>query len=113
LAGHLIEMLGDSNLSAEIRMNDIPKIEGIEDYVSKFIFPDNTTRIYNDVKDKVSGMNGLEFILLCDPQTSGGLMVSVDPSKEKEFLKLTLSNGFELKNFGKIKRRSDKIIELV
>lgn len=112
LAGHLIEMLGDSSLSAEIKMSDIPKIEGIDEYITKFIFPDNTTRIYNDVKDKVSGMEGLEFILLCDPQTSGGLLVSVDPKHEKEFLKATLANGIQLTNFGFIKKRSDKIIDL-
>jgi selenide,water dikinase len=113
LAGHLLEMLRGNDLAAEIRMNDIPKIEGIDHYISKFIFPDNTTRIYNDVKENVKGMEGLEFILLCDPQTSGGLLVAVDPALEKEFLKEAGRFNLHLTNFGRVKKRADKMIELV
>jgi selenide,water dikinase len=113
LAGHLLEMLGDKELCAEVRMNDVPKIKGIDEYIAKFIFPDNTTRIYNDVKEKVKGMDGLEFILLCDPQTSGGLLIALDPSAEAEFVKAGAEHKIELTNFGRIKRRTDKMIELI
>ncbi|HEY6162576.1 MAG TPA: selenide, water dikinase SelD [Bacteroidia bacterium] len=113
LAGHLLEMLRGSDLAAEVRMNNIPKMEGIDGYISKFIFPDNTTRIYNDVKENVAGMDGLEFILLCDPQTSGGLLVSVDPGFEKEFLEEAGKYNLHLTNFGRVKKRADKMIELV
>ena len=112
LAGHLVEMLSGSDLTATIRMKDIPKIGGVDHYISKMIFPDNTTRIYNDVKEKVNGMDGLEFILLCDPQTSGGLLVSVDPACEKEFLECSAKFGLHLTSFGEIGAKSDKLIEI-
>jgi selenide,water dikinase len=85
LVGHLLEMLEGSKLSASLQLEHIPKINGVDQYTAQFIFPDNTTRNYNAYKEKVNGMNGTEFLLLCDPQTSGGLLVSVDSRKQDEF----------------------------
>jgi selenide,water dikinase len=113
LAGHLAEMLEGSGLGAEVRMSDVPKIEGVDGYMAQFIFPDNTTRIYNDVKEKVKGMDGLEFMLLCDPQTSGGLMISVDPAAKAEVEEAARECGAALTNFGRITKRADKMIVLL
>lgn len=85
LIGHLMEMIQDSELSAEIDYTALPKLEGVDTYMQQFIFPDNTTRNYNAYKDRVEGMDGTEFLLLCDPQTSGGLLVSVDGAFETKF----------------------------
>jgi selenide,water dikinase len=94
LLGHLIEMAAGSGLSAELNNSNIPLIKGLEHYTSGFIFPDNTTRILNSYKDKVEGMNGLEFISLCDPQTNGGLLVSVSPESVDEFLNVQKNSPF-------------------
>jgi selenide,water dikinase len=84
LAGHLLEMLGQNECSAVIDYKAIPKMDGVEAFMQQFVYPDNTTRNYAACNSKVSGMDGTEFILLCDPQTSGGLVVSVDPGTVPE-----------------------------
>ncbi|MBK7430458.1 MAG: selenide, water dikinase SelD [Bacteroidetes bacterium] len=84
LVGHLIEMCEASIISATLNYKNLKLLPGVEDYMAKFIFPDNTYRNWNAYEKKVSGVNGPEFIPLCDPQTSGGLLISVASEKEEE-----------------------------
>lgn len=82
-AGHLLEMLSNTNLSAIIKKESLPVMEAAKDFAKQFVFPDNTTRNYNDQAKHIEGMTDLDFILYCDPQTSGGLLFSVDSANEK------------------------------
>jgi selenide,water dikinase len=51
-------------------------------------------------------------VILADPQTSGGLLVSVDAEKALEFEKVTASMGIALQSFGKLIKRGNKLIEV-
>lgn len=75
LLGHLSEMLG-SNKGALLRLDQIPVIAEAREIAMKMMYPNITTGNYNFVKDRTDGLNGLEFLWLCDPQTSGGLLFS-------------------------------------
>jgi selenide,water dikinase len=89
-AGHLLEMVEGTDFSATITKEKIPVMDGVKEYISQFVFPDNTTRNYNAQEKHTEGMTDLDFILYCDPQTSGGLLISVDANHEAdmdEFLK--------------------------
>ncbi len=88
LLGHLIEMCEGSGLSAVLDYKSVPMIDGIEKYTDQFIFPDNTYRNWNAYEKKVSGIIGPAFITLCDPQTSGGLLIAVDERKKGEVIDL-------------------------
>jgi selenide,water dikinase len=73
LLGHLTEMLG-AEKGARLNLADIPVLEEAKELAAKMMYPNITTSNYNFVKDRCKGLNGLEFLWLCDPQTSGGLM---------------------------------------
>ena len=88
LLGHLIEMADGSNLTAELNYSKVPLIKGIEFYTNQFCFPDNVYRNWNSYEKKVKGIEGTSFITLCDPQTSGGLLIAVHPDSLDEFNKL-------------------------
>lgn len=75
LLGHLTEMLG-GKFGAELNLESIPVIPEAKGLAEKMVYPNITTSNYNYVKDHCDGLNGLEFLWLCDPQTSGGLLVS-------------------------------------
>ena len=90
LLGHLIELVEGSGLSAEIYYDNIPIADGVKEYIAQRIFPDATTRNWNSYSDKVKfekaipgdpstrSVNVMEaFTLLPDPQTNGGLLISV------------------------------------
>lgn len=112
LLGHLCEMLAGPGFSAEIELKQIPLLPGIEKYTAAFIYPDNTTRNYNSVKEKVNGMDGLEFITLCDPQTSGGLLISVSHDAKEKFEALLHKNNQEAFCIGKIVKQKEKMVSL-
>jgi selenide, water dikinase len=116
LLGHLIEMAEGSGLSAEIYYDKIPIAAGVKEYIAQRIFPDATTRNWSSYSSKVKfekGVNVMEaFTLLPDPQTNGGLLVSVREEAVEELKLLFQKNSLE--NFigpvGRLKSMAEKIV---
>ena len=81
--GHLIEMAEGSGLTAEAWYDKIPAIPGVKEYIAQGVFPDGTTRNWSSYGEKVKFEKGTPvaeaFKLLPDPQTNGGLLISVAP----------------------------------
>ncbi len=84
LLGHLIEMAEGSGFSAEIDFKSVPLIiDTLADYVVAGSVPGGTQRNWDSYGEKVTFLNheaqALQKCILADPQTSGGLLVAVDP----------------------------------
>jgi len=107
LLGHLCEMCEGSNLSAEINFNEVPRFDFLEEYIQQKSMPGGTQRNWQSYGHKISMISEEKKSILADPQTSGGLLVSIDANKKDEFEKIT-----GLKSFGKLMKRSEKIIEV-
>ncbi|RPI67219.1 MAG: selenide, water dikinase SelD [Ignavibacteriae bacterium] len=103
LLGHLIEMCEGSGLYAEINVAAIPLIdESLHEYIAQGSIPGGTMRNFDSYGHKVSytasGTQGGTLpvevrAILCDPQTSGGLLVAVDPDKADEFVSMAAEHG--------------------
>lgn len=113
LLGHLIEMCEGSGLSAQINFKDIPKIPNVDFYIEKKTFPGGTFRNFDSYGHKVSPMTDEVKCLLCDPQTSGGLLVAVTPEGKEAFLNTAKDYGLNLKPFGIMKEKGKRVIEIV
>jgi len=90
LIGHLNEMVEGSGTSAEIQLSSIPVIDGTKDLLSNSIVPGGTLRNLESVENAVSwgeGISNDDKLLLCDAQTSGGLLISVPEPKLEPLLK--------------------------
>ncbi len=116
LLGHLIEMAEGSGLSAEIYYDKILVAEGVRDYIAQRIFPDATTRNWSSYSEKVKfekGVNVMEaFTLLPDPQTNGGLLVSVKEPFAEQVMEVWKKNGINmrLETVGKFLPASEKTL---
>ena len=51
-------------------------------------------------------MGDMQRQILCDPQTSGGLLVAVTPEGEEKFLQVAASHGFQLTAIGELVARN-------
>lgn len=80
LLGHLVEMCEGSELKARLTYNDIPIIPEALEYLRAGAYADGALRNWKSLAAKVRGADGLErMMMLCDPQTSGGLLISCNP----------------------------------
>ncbi len=86
LLGHLTEMTEGSRLSAEIYFQAVQTIiPDLEYYVEKNCLPGGTGRNWDSYGKKIGGITSYQKAVLADPQTSGGLLIAVDPSGLQDF----------------------------
>ncbi|MDI9340735.1 MAG: selenide, water dikinase SelD [Sediminibacterium sp.] len=109
LAGHALEMIGEKPLNLVIEKVKVPLLTNVLNYQQQFIYPDNTTRNYNAFASRINGMTDLDFILYCDPQTSGGLLFSVRASEENNFNNWVKQMGFIAYQIGHVSENQDGI----
>ena len=80
LLGHLKSMVKGSGVAAEIDLAAVPVLPGARELLEKGVAPGGTHRNVSSVNDAVTWNAALtdeDRLLLCDAQTSGGLLVSV------------------------------------
>nr|WP_321407888.1 selenide, water dikinase SelD [uncultured Carboxylicivirga sp.] len=110
LIGHLSEMCEGSGLSAEIEFDKIPKLDVLDEYIEQGCMPGGTHRNWNSYGDKVNLKSQSYKPIVCDPQTSGGLLLAVNPEKSEEVEALLLSKGIEAEPFGELTKEKDILI---
>ncbi|MBN8652158.1 MAG: selenide, water dikinase SelD [Cytophagales bacterium] len=114
LLGHLLEVCEGSGVSAEINYSTVPLIENLNYYTAKMIYPDNTMRNWQSYDKKVKGIGAESLLTLCDPQTSGGLLICVEADSQNEFENEMTSLGFQLQPIGKLKEpQPDFVVSII
>ena len=100
LLGHLTEVCEGSGLSAEIDFSKVPKFDFLDQYVAQKSMPGGTQRNWESYGHKISAVTDMQKVILADPQTSGGLLVSVDKESGKEFEAFCKVKGYVLQPIG-------------
>ena len=113
LLGHALEMAKASDVSIELNSNDIPIIDGAIDMAKMGIIPAGMYRnkqyISSDVR--LEGIEEYVEDILYDPQTSGGLLISVNSDLADELVKDMKENGaIEAKIIGTVIQKQEKYI---
>ena len=78
LLGHLKEVCEGSNLRAEVNFAEIQTLDGVQDYIAQGSVPGGTNRNFESYGHLISPLTDEQKAILCDPQTSGGLLVAVE-----------------------------------
>lgn len=113
LLGHLIEMCEGTGLSAEIEYSKVPLMDGVKDLAAKFVYADNTMRNWKSYESKVAGIGSESLLTLCDPQTSGGLLIAVNEKSIDDFVALAKANSITISQVGKFTGRKEKQVYIV
>ena len=106
LAGHLLEVCRGSNVSAEIYFDKLPLLPNILKYIDGGCVPGGTERNFDSYGESICKLSDLEKSIICDPQTSGGLLITVSKEAMSEFNKLLTSNNMNINPIGKIIKTS-------
>jgi selenide,water dikinase len=112
LLGHLSEVCEGSGVNAQISFDRIPRFAFLEDYINQKSVPGGTMRNWESYGHKVSVLSDFERAVLSDPQTSGGLLIAVDPSYQREFETEMLRLGYPLHPFGSLNASGKVLIEV-
>jgi selenide,water dikinase len=82
LVGHLLEMCEGAGLGAEIRVADVPVLAGARESLARGFRPEGTVRNVKTFRDRVRlSASESELTLMCDAQTSGGLLIAISPER--------------------------------
>jgi selenide,water dikinase len=94
IAGHLHEMLEGSGCAGEVAFGALPLFEGVLDYAARGVVPGRTAEVIEFASTFVDwparpAPTGIttplddlaRWRVVCDPQTSGGLLMAVEPAK--------------------------------
>ncbi len=109
LLGHLLEMCG-RHLGAELDYEAIPKLRAAQAFIAQGCYPDGALRNWKSYAQKVNGASSMErMFMLADPQTSGGLLIAVDPQHRTTFEGILEEKGFLKQAIGRLVARGNPI----
>jgi selenide,water dikinase len=110
LVGHLLEMCEGSKVGAEIRVSAVPVLAGAREYLARKYRPAGTLRNAEAFRKRVDvRVDESEYILMCDAQTSGGLLISVSQARSSALEKRLRDGGLFYAKIGKVTDRSGSV----
>lgn len=115
LLGHLREMAEGSGLTAEIIAEDVPLMEAAVPFANMGIIPGGAYRNREFAGDRVligESVKRSTSDLLFDPQTSGGLLISLPEAQAVKLLEDIRSFAPEAAIIGHMKARTERAIEV-
>ena len=113
ILGHLGEICEGSNISAIIEFDKVPLLPNVEKYLDMGCTPGGTMRNYNSYSHNVAPISEKQRDILCDPQTSGGLLCVVKEESIAEFMQITQEAGLSLEPIGKTIEKAEHFIEVL
>ncbi|WP_019896295.1 selenide, water dikinase SelD [Hydrogenovibrio halophilus] len=101
LLGHLLEICEGSDIGARIDFDQVPVLPSVQDYLAQGCVPGGTLRNFESYGHQIgSVLSDDHKHLLCDPQTSGGLLAVVRPEAVEAFKACAASHGLTLASIG-------------
>lgn len=77
LLGHLLEMCDGAGLGAELQLKNLPLFTKVPELTAAYIYADNTLRNWKAYSTRCTGIENHDILIVCDPQTNGGLLAAV------------------------------------
>ncbi len=108
LMGHLLEVCEGSDVNADIELHRVPVIPEARDYLAQGCIPGGTGRNQDSYGHKLADMSQPLRDLLCDPQTSGGLLIAVAPEQSPALEALLRQAGVYNQAIGHLEPRHNQ-----
>jgi selenide,water dikinase len=114
LLGHLCEICEGSGVHAVVSFEQVPVIPEAKEYLAQGAIPGGTLRNFESYGHKVTQLSENQLHWLCDPQTSGGLLIAVTPEEEANLIELAAREEVPLSPFGYLAEpQGDRLVRVV
>ena len=115
LLGHLIEMIGDSEVTVNIYLDNVPVIEHAKEYFNNGVYPSGSKRNFDSAKENIIYSDDQEsFVkILSDAQTSGGLLISAPNDNSINFDDISDRLGINIWEIGDIVSRYKNKVNII
>ncbi len=117
LAGHLLEMMEGDDLSIELDSSSIPVFEGVDNYALTGLIPGGLYRNRKYVSERCTFNQSVKPVyrdIIFDPQTSGGLIISLPENDSIKLLDDLKMNGITISSIiGRVRRSPEKRIRII
>jgi selenide,water dikinase len=114
LLGHLVEMCQGSGVSARVDYAAVPLLPHVEEYRALGCIPGGTRRNFDSYGCRLAPLPPAQVEVLCDPQTSGGLLVAVRTEAEEAVREVGRRHGMDLAPIGLlVPQQEDWVVEVV
>ena len=113
LLGHLIEICEASKIGAKIYSQKVPLLPKVQKYRAMGCIPGGTHKNFASYGNKITTMTQDQREILCDAQTSGGLLVIVKKDNLDTFLDFTKTQGLNLEAIGETTEQKEKLVEVL
>ncbi|MCC6954189.1 MAG: selenide, water dikinase SelD, partial [Deltaproteobacteria bacterium] len=112
LAGHGMQLAQASGVSLQIDVDRIPTFLGVRESLSegKLTRAHASNREYTERQIEISKRDVEDALLVVDPQTSGGLLLSVSPDRAEEILRTIRSEFPSAALIGEVVAKHDKAV---
>jgi selenide,water dikinase len=116
LLGHLYEMMAASGTSAEIRVGKTPLLSGARRLAERGVAPEGTRINVRNLKPRAeieAGVTEEDFLLLCDAQTSGGLLVALPRESAEAYAARCRERGaISAAVIGQVAERGERLLRV-
>jgi selenide,water dikinase len=103
LIGHLLEMCQGANLGAEVSVSAVPVLDHVRELLAQGYRPEGTNRNAKTFRNRVHlSVLESEYTLMCDAQTSGGLLIAISPEREAALVAKLSEGGLFYAKVGKM-----------
>ena len=115
LLGHLIEMIGDSEVTVNIYLDNVPVIEHAKEYFNNGVYPSGSKRNFDSAKENIIYSDDQEFFvkILADAQTSGGLLISAPNDNSIDLNDISDRLGLNIWEIGDIVSRYKNKVNII
>lgn len=115
LLGHLIEMIGDSEVTVNIYLDNVPVIEHAREYFNNGVYPSGSKRNFDSAKENIIYIDDQEsFVkILSDAQTSGGLLISAPNDNSIDLDDISDRLGLNIWEIGDIVSRYKNKVNII
>ena len=115
LLGHLIEMIGDYEVSVNIYLDNVPVIEHAKEYLNNGVYPSGSKRNFDSAEENIIYSDDQEsFVkILSDAQTSGGLLISAPNDNSIDLDDISDRLGLNIWEIGDIVSRYKNKVNII